>query len=129
MKVKAVGVVVAVLVAFLMTLCAGSAKAGNQDEMKGSKKTEITLSKKAQVGDVTLPAGQYDFQHLVSAGQHIAVFTGPKGTPSRTTVKVKCSNEPLKQKATQTYVVVENVGGVDKVTRIEIAGEDVDHVL
>jgi hypothetical protein len=128
MNVKQVKVLAVILASFIALLCAGSAVAG-QDEMKGSKKTNITLSKPAQVGDVTLPAGQYVFQHLVSGGQHIAQFVGPQGETSKKTVKVRCTNEPLKQKATQTSVVVESVGGVDKVTRIEIAGEDVAHVL
>jgi hypothetical protein len=118
-----------VLVAFVLALAMASAVAANQDQMKAGKKAQIELTKAVQVGDVTLPAGRYVFQHVVSAGQHIAMFVGPAGTGKETTTKVKCTNEPLKQKLTQTSVTVENVGGVDKVTRIEIAGEDVAHVL
>ena len=129
MKVKQLRAVSVVVTAFILVLCSGLAVAARQDEMKGSKKAEITLTKASQVGDVTLPAGAYDFRHVVSGGQHFATFVGPKGVATKTTVKVKCTNQPLKQKATQTFVVVERVGGVDKVTRIEIAGEDVAHVL
>jgi len=118
-----------VLVAFVLVLATGSAVVANQDQMKAGKKAEIELTKPSQVGDVTLPAGRYVFQHVVSAGQHIAMFVGPTGTEKATNTKVKCTNEPLKQKVTQTSVIVENVGGVNKVTRIEIAGEDVAHVL
>jgi hypothetical protein len=128
MNLKHLRTLAVVLIAFMLVLTMASAIAANQDQMKG-KKAEIVLSKSAQVGNVTLPAGTYTFQHVVSGGQHIATFVGPNGTASVTTTKVKCTNEPLKQKATQTSVTVENVGGVDKVTHIVIAGEDVVHVL
>ncbi len=128
MIVKQLRTLAILIVALNVVFSTGSAVAA-QNNMKADKKAEIVLSKSAQVGDVTLPAGQYISQHMVSGGQHIATFIGPNGTASATTTKVKCTNEPLKQKATQTSVTVENVGGVDKVTRIEIAGEEVVHVL
>ena len=43
--------------------------------------------------------------------------------------KVNSTNEPLYQKATHTSVLLENVGGVDRIKEITIAGEDVVHFL
>jgi hypothetical protein len=129
MNVKQPRTLAVVLVTLILALFAGSAIAANQNEVKASKKAEIVLYKTAQVGDVVLPPGHYVFQHLVSAGQHMATFVGPEGTASTASKEIKCTNEPLNRKVTQTSVVVENVGGVDKITRIEIAGETVAHIF
>jgi hypothetical protein len=127
MKIDQLRIMVAVTVALLLAAAAGSAIAGNQNEMNMGKKSHIELTRAAKVGDVTLPPGEYVFQHVVSAGQHVARFTGPQG--SKKVIEVKCTNEPLKQKASQTFAQVEKVNGADKLTRIEIAGEDVAHVF
>jgi len=120
----------AAFVALILALCMGAAIAANQDHnMQAGKKTEISLSKPAHVGDVTLAPGRYIFQHEVSGGSHIAMFKGPSGTVTALNVEVKCTNEPLKQKVAITSVTVENIGGVDRITRIEIAGENVAHVF
>jgi hypothetical protein len=105
-----------------------SAVAANRKETK-DKKGEIVLVKPARVGDTILLPGTYTFQHVVSAGQNIATFTGPRETWSQTMTKVNCTNEPLNQKATHTSVLLENVGGVDRIKETTIAGEDVVHFL
>jgi hypothetical protein len=129
MNVKQLRTLAVVLAALVLVLSAGSAIAANQNEVKASKKAEIVLSNPARVGDVVLPAGHYVFQHVVSAGQHFATFVGPAGTASTTSKEIKCTNEVLSRKATRTSVEVENVGGIDKITRIEIAGENVAHIF
>ena len=103
--------------------------AANQKDVNGGKKAEIVLTSPVQVGDVVLPAGHYAFRHLVSAGQHVATFVGPEGTASTISTEIKCTNEPLKEKARRTSVTVENIGGVNKITRIEIEGETVAHIF
>jgi hypothetical protein len=118
----------AALTVTILLLFTGAGIRANQGDMKAGKKVAIALSQPARVGSATLPAGQYVFQHVVSAGQHFATFEGPKGTAS-TTQKVRCTNEPLKQKVSQTSVTVQDIDGVKTVTRIEIAGEDVAHVF
>jgi hypothetical protein len=117
-----------VLAVLSLAVLSVSTMAANQDTMKAGKKATITLTTPAQVGEVTLQAGQYVFQHVVSAGQHFATFKGPRGATS-TTQKVKCTNEPLKQRVAQTSVTIDNAAGASKITRIEIAGEDVAHVF
>ncbi|HUJ31524.1 MAG TPA: hypothetical protein VLY23_09610 [Candidatus Acidoferrum sp.] len=129
MNVKQLKMLAAIFAALILVIFAGSALAQNQDEMKASKKAEIVLTKAAQVGGVVLPAGRYTFRHEVSQGQHFATFVGPEGTKSTTIKEIKCTNEPLKQAVKQTSVSVENVGGVDKITRIEVKGENVAHIF
>jgi len=46
-----------------------------------------------------------------------------------TSKEIKCKMEPLNQKATQTTVSFSEEGGARRVTRIEIAGENVAHVF
>jgi hypothetical protein len=128
MNVNQLGKLAVAVAALLVTLFAGSAIAANQNEVKTGKKATVALSATAQVGDITLQAGEYVFQHVVSAGQHFATFTGPKGKASATQ-KVTCTNEQLKQRVAQTSVTMENIRGINKITRIEIAGENVAHVF
>jgi uncharacterized SAM-binding protein YcdF (DUF218 family) len=128
MNAKQLRTLTAGLAVMILLLFTGAGIRANQGDMKAGKKATIALLQPARVGGVTLPAGQYVFQHVVSAGQHFATFQGPKGRVA-TTQKVQCTNESLKQKVSQTSVTVEDIGGVKTVTRIEIAGEDVAHVF
>jgi hypothetical protein len=128
MNIKQFGILAAALVALILVLSTGSALKANQHETKMNK-TEIELVNPVHVGDVVLPAGKYVFMHQVSGGQHMATFVSAAGTVSKTTTEVKCTNEPLEQEVAQTSVTVEKIGGVDRITRIEVAGEKVAHVF
>jgi hypothetical protein len=128
MNIKQFGMLATALVALILVLSTGSAIKANQHEAKMNK-TEIELIYPVHVGDVVLPAGKYVFMHQVSGGQHIAKFVSADGTVSKTTTEVKCTNETLEQKVTRTSVIVEKIGGVDRITRIEVAGENVAHVF
>ena len=46
-----------------------------------------------------------------------------------TTKEIKCTVEPLSQKVKQTAVYIDNASGTRRVTRIEVAGENVAHVF
>lgn len=108
-------------------------------EIKAGKKGDIVLSQTTQVGNITLKPGHYVLQHRVSDGQHFVKFTElemsrgshPYGTTTGTkdAGEVRCTVQPLREKVTQTAVYVDTAGGVRKVTRIEIAGENVTHIL
>lgn len=108
-------------------------------EIKAGKKGDIVLSETTQVGDITLKPGHYLLQHRVSDGQHFVKFTElemsrgrhPDGatTGAKDAGEVKCTVQPLKEKVTQTAVYIDTAGGVRKVTRIEVAGENVTHVF
>jgi hypothetical protein len=116
--------------------------AASEEVIKVGKKGDMTFSEPVQVGDVTLPPGHYVFQHRVSGQDHFVKFVGAKemqhmSTPMTqpmqvgptTTKEIKCTVEPLNHKVEQTKVYIDTVSGVHKVTRIEIAGENVAHVF
>ncbi|HTS12407.1 MAG TPA: hypothetical protein VMH00_09845 [Candidatus Limnocylindrales bacterium] len=129
MNTKQLRTLAAAFVALILMAFAGSATAAHQDEMKTGKKAEIVLYNTTHVGDVVLPPGHYTFQHVVSEGQHYATFVGPKGTKTAIREQVKCTNEPLKETVKQTAITLETASGVDRITRIEIKGEDVAHIF
>lgn len=124
MKIKQFGI----MAASIVMLFSASAIKANQHESKMNK-VEIQLLTSAHVGDTVLPAGKYFFMHQVSGGQHVATFVSENGNVTKTNTAVKCTNEALKEKVTQTSVIVEKIGGVDTLTRIEVAGENVAHVF
>lgn len=116
--------------------------AGNEQVIKVGKKGDVSFNEPTQVGDVTLPAGHYVFQHRVSGNDHFVKFVGAKEmhhsgsvmtTPMQvgptTTKDIKCTVEPLNQKVKETAIFSDNSSGMRKVTRIEIAGENVAHVF
>lgn len=115
--------------------------AANDQVIKVGKKGQVVFDQPTQVGDVTLPAGHYVFQHRVSGEDHFIKFVGAKqmqhaGTSMTGTMQmgpttsqeIKCTVEPLNQKVQQTGVTI-NTEGVRRVTRIEVAGENVAHVF
>ena len=144
--------VILIMVAYLLLFGVGRAAAQEnphqqmqmQDpqmtqEIKAGKKGDIVLSQITQIGDITLKPGHYLFQHRIADGQHFVKFTElqmargrhPDGATigAKEAGEVKCTVQPLKKKVTQTAVYVDTVGGIRKVTRIEVAGENVAHVF
>ena len=116
--------------------------AANEQVIKVGKKGDVTFNDPTQVGDITLPPGHYVFRHRVSGDDHFVKFVGAKemhhyGTSMTTTMQmgpttskeIKCTVEPLNQKVKQTAIYSDNSAGTRKVTRIEVAGENVAHVF
>lgn len=56
-------------------------------------------------------------------------MTTPMQMGPTTSQEIKCKIEPLNQKVQQTAVTISTEGGVRRVTRIEVAGENVAHVF
>jgi hypothetical protein len=132
----------AVMVAAIVMLGITIAAAADQQVIKVGKKGEVVFDQPTQVGDVTLSPGHYVIQHRVSGEDHFVKFVGAKemqhsGTTmtmpmqigATTSKEIKCAVEPLNQKATQTAVHIDTSSGSRKVTRIEVAGENVAHVF
>lgn len=123
----------------LLTLVAAATLATAQDQvMKAGKKGDIVLSQETKVGDVVLKPGHYQIQHRVSGSDHFVRFIAFKGhttimSPNPATPadvgEIKCSVEPLAKKSAHTAVHVTDEGGVRKITRVEIGGENVAHVF
>ena len=111
---------------------------GKQQTIKVGKKGEINLPQDAMVGDLMLKAGAYLVQHRVEGNDHFVHFTKmSEATPNSYSVypkthegESKCFIVPLPNKASQTVVVLEKQDdGTYRLKRIEIAGENVAHLL
>lgn len=131
-----------VMVAATLVLGTTVAAAADQQVIKVGKKGEIDFDQPTQVGDVTLPAGHYVLQHRVSGSDHFVKFVGakemqhagssmtmPMQMGPTTTKEIKCRVEPLNQKVEQTAAIIDTEGGVRRIIRVEVAGENVAHVF
>jgi hypothetical protein len=129
----------AVVVTGMLLLSITAASAADEQVIKVGKKGEVMFSQDTQVGDLTLKAGHYQMQHRVEGSDHMVHFTEMKGghnpyypsgpTDTAHPGEVKCRLEPMSAKAKQTAVTMSTEGGVHRITRIEIAGENVAHVF
>lgn len=132
----------AVMVAAIVMLSITIAAAADQQVIKVGKKGDMVFQEPTQVGDITLPPGHYVFQHRVSGNDHFVKFVGakemkhagssmtmPMQIGPTTSKEIQCTVEPLNQKVQQTAVHLDTSSGVRKVTRIEVAGENVAHVF
>ena len=97
-------------------------------QLKVGKTGEITFSQETKIGDVVLPPGDYRFAHRTSGDDHFVRFTQVKGK-AREFGEIKCQIEPLQEKVSHTAVTTTNEGGMRRITRIEVAGENVAHVF
>jgi hypothetical protein len=125
------------LVVWTLTLGSVSAIAATENQMlKVGKEGYVTFGAKTIVGDLALKPGNYIFQHRVAGGEHFVHFTevtNPRkagSVPVSHPGEVKCRLEPLDRKARQTIIIYANTeGGVWRITRIVIKGENVAHVF
>jgi hypothetical protein len=109
----------------------------DQQVIKVGKKGEVMFDQETKIGDLTLKPGHYQIQHRVEGSNHMVHFTefkgqfqswsGPSGLAHPG--EVKCSLEALQAKASQTQVTLNTADGERRITRIEIAGENVAHVF
>jgi hypothetical protein len=132
----------AVMTTAILLLSVTVASAADEQVIKVGKKGDVVFQQPTQIGDTTLPPGHYVFQHRVSGDQHFVKFVGakemehsgstmtaPMQVGPRTTEEIKCTVEPLAQKVKHTSIYSDTGSGVRKVTRIEVAGENVAHVF
>lgn len=103
-------------------------KAACQDNvLKVGKKGEITLDTQTQVGDLLLNPGRYTLQHRVDGADHVLLFVAQ--SRKNASGEVRCTLEPLQHKASQTQMRLQNAGALPRLVQIQIAGENVAHVL
>lgn len=102
------------------------------------KKGEISLSSETKVGDLTLPAGRYRLVHRVDGSNHFIHFEGlvPGNPYFRTSPTVKghpgevpCRVESVGRKVSQTALYTTPENGTTRLTKVEIAGENVAHIF
>ena len=136
-------VLLAILGCVLLWAVTASADAQQTEHAhKVGKKGEITLAQQTKVGDKTLEPGTYLVQHRVSHGDHFVRLIELKQVEAQSTDagyythterdkagEVKCRLEPAAGPIKETTVYTVTDGGVLRVTKIAIKGEDVLHVL
>ena len=97
--------------------------------MKIGKKGQVSFATEVKLGEVTLKAGQYTVQCRRDGSDHVMRFTPAGARGSAETTEVKCSKEMLPRKVSAGSVHSHKDGDVVRLTRIEIAGENVAHVF
>lgn len=110
-------------------------------EMQVGKKGDFMFDQTMQVGDVTLPAGHYSFQHRVDGSEHYVLFTALKGkrdsfsgaerpaSGAKDLGEVKCRIEQLDGKAKVTKIHWSKQGDSGLISRVEVKGETVAHIF
>jgi hypothetical protein len=118
-----------VLVLGLVLACAPASVAQDDQVMKIGKKGQVTFATEVKVGEVTLKPGQYTVQCRRDGSDHVMRFTPARARGSAETAEVKCGKEILPRKVSAGSVRTHRDGDVVRLTRIEIAGENVAHVF
>lgn len=113
--------------------------AKGEQALKVGKTGEVDFATETKVGNLTLKPGKYQFQHRVEGSDHFVHFTqvtkvNPSnqiggGVPKAHPGEVKCKMEPLNKKLTRTTIYSQKENGFSRVTRMEVRGENVAHLL
>ncbi len=129
----------------LWTLAAVATPAQKEHALKVGKKGEITLTHQTKVGNIVLQPDTYVIQHRVSGANHFVRFVELKQVefqqpPEATGVsdtyteedkagEIKCRLEPAAGRIKETTAYTVTAGGVVRITKVEIKGEDVVHIF
>ncbi|HEV2401574.1 MAG TPA: hypothetical protein VGS27_31850 [Candidatus Sulfotelmatobacter sp.] len=87
----------------------------------------ITFSSPVRVGSNLLPAGEYVVRHTMEGQDHVMAFESLK---NKEVFKVKCTLEPLTQKADQDKTVYEVTSSNERVLHeLVFRGDTAKHVF
>lgn len=117
----------------------------------GDHNDEVTLTTETRIADITLKPGRYYIDHRVEGTlrprrveAHYIHFTevtsevrqrrqaarnALRGSPVAHPGDIECTLEALTKPASKTTIVTTEEDGIRRITRIEIAGENVAHVF
>ena len=141
-------------VAVALLLGGGALTAAQHDHkttvLAVGEKGDVTLTTETTIANITLKPGRYYIEHRVEgtvqprrvAGHYIH-FTqvtqeehlrrqGARKAVEYTVAhpgEIECGLEALKKKASKTAISTTTENGISRITRIEIAGEDVAHIF
>lgn len=126
-----------VVAATLLFYSGAAIAAEHEHALKVGKTGEVTFDKETKVGDLTLKPGRYKMQHRVDGSDHFVHFTewtkgryvAETGTPKAHPGEVKCRIEPLSKKVSRTMVYMVDEGGVSRLTKVAVGGENVAHLF
>ncbi len=102
-------------------------KASPDKILKVGKKGEVTFDSETQVGDAVLKPGKYTLQHRIEGTDHVLHFASLSNRNS--SGEVKCTLRPLETKVPHTLMRLEDTGTSMRLVQVQIAGENVAHVL
>lgn len=108
---------------------------GGKDTRTG-KTASISFSHETQVGSAMFQPGDYTVRYRADGAEHFMIFQRTEesydsgesynvGKPQR----VECQIKPLGAKVSDTTVSFSPEGNTDRLTKLEIAGEDVEHLF
>lgn len=114
--------------------------AEHEHAMKVGKTGDVTFDKETKVGDLTLKPGRYMLQHRIEGREHVVHFTEwSQRTPwSPITLRdyakadageAECGVEELNKTVAETTIWTTDEGNGVRVTKVEIAGENVAHMF
>jgi len=110
------------------------AKAGGATRV--GKTVTVSFDHETQVGNVMFQPGDYTVRHRAVGANQYMVFQrteeNPYGGDNEDVGKpeqVLCRMEPLRAKVSDTTATFEPQGKNEKLTKIEIAGENVEHLF
>ncbi len=110
------------------------AKAG--DSTRVGKTATVSFDRETQVGNVMFQPGDYAVRHRVIGAEDFMVFQRTEANPyggdneeAGKPQRVACRIEPLNTKVSDTTASFEPDGNIEKLTKIEIAGENVEHLF
>jgi len=130
----------ALVAAVLLVFAAIPITAQQEQTLKVGKQGEMTFDTETVVGGLTLKPGRYRFQHRIEGSDHFVHFTEVTkerpsswgvsgGIPKAHPGELKCNLETLPSKASRTEVHTVQEGGIKRITKIVVKGENVAHLF
>lgn len=131
-SVLAIAIVLSGVIVFGVSRATAQQMSHHRTQMRGQlnagKTGEATFSQAILISDRALPRGSYRFVHRTLGDEHFMVFT-QTARPWREFGEIKCQVEALPEKVSRTAITTMDDGGARRVTRIEVAGENLVHVF
>lgn len=92
-------------------------------------KRQVNFSDPVRVGEVLLPAGDYEVRHTMEAGNHVMVFK-QLATKHPAGVSIKCNLVPVATPVTQSAVGMSvNAAGEYVLHRLAFKGDRAEHLF
>jgi hypothetical protein len=138
-KIRLVAITVALAVSAMVTIAPVSAHHfHNHNGNHSWKKGMVRLTRTAWVGNVRLERGMYHVKHVMDGDKHWLVFkevTLRAGYQEglmwegKEVARIECRVEPAEKSVRNTKTTLAKSGGAYVIEQVQIAGENVRHVL
>jgi len=113
----------------LFVLATGVLLLAEQNKFGVADVRQITFSEPTRIAGTLLPKGEYEVRHTMQGENHIMVFK-LLGKKKAVEAQVKCSLQPLKEKAEQTQTVYQlNAANERVLQQLIFRGDTAAHVF